>query len=174
MKVTTIEMRGLLTGKCVPRDMKVNEDLAQYFVRKFEDHAAEVARLNEQVRALAAENADLKESRSVLAENSLETCNAIFSAGYHNADIQRGLMQSTGNGNKYPNPIKTLVDEALRPLETPATDAILNEVRAQAIEGFMAWSDSHIEEGDEHEGALREVSKACKAYAARIRKGYLP
>ena len=94
----------------------------------------QIARLNDQLRVLAAENADLKESRAVLAENSLETCNVIYCAGYRNDDTQRGLMQSTGNGNKYPNPIKSLVDEALRQLETPATDAILNEVRAQGAE----------------------------------------
>lgn len=37
MKVTSIEMIGLLRGKCVPRDMKVNESLAAYLVRQFDD-----------------------------------------------------------------------------------------------------------------------------------------
>ncbi len=35
MKITENEMRGLLTGKCVPGDMKVNEGLPAYLVRKF-------------------------------------------------------------------------------------------------------------------------------------------
>ncbi|MCG7367378.1 hypothetical protein MHZ90_14740 [Pantoea sp. ACRSH] len=35
MKITENEMRGLLTGKCVPGDMKVNEELPAYLVRKF-------------------------------------------------------------------------------------------------------------------------------------------
>lgn len=37
MKVTEHEMRGLLTGKCVPADMLVNEELPAYVVRKFAD-----------------------------------------------------------------------------------------------------------------------------------------
>lgn len=37
MKVTEHEMRGLLTGKCVPADMLVNEELPAYLVRKFAD-----------------------------------------------------------------------------------------------------------------------------------------
>lgn len=33
--MTLIEMEGFLRGKCVPRDMLVNESNAQYLVRKF-------------------------------------------------------------------------------------------------------------------------------------------
>lgn len=83
--------------------------------------------------ALAAENAALKISRALLAENTLETCNSIASAGFRHEAIMRGLMASTGNGNKYPKPITTLVDEALREIETPATDAYLNSVRAEGL-----------------------------------------
>lgn len=35
MNITEHEMRGLLTGKCVPGDMQVNEELPAYLVRKF-------------------------------------------------------------------------------------------------------------------------------------------
>lgn len=28
MKITEHEMRGLLTGKCIPRDMKVKEEIS--------------------------------------------------------------------------------------------------------------------------------------------------
>lgn len=31
------EMQGLLSGKCLPGDMKVNESLAEYLLRKLED-----------------------------------------------------------------------------------------------------------------------------------------
>ncbi|EOC0210446.1 hypothetical protein ACI0YR_003933 [Cronobacter dublinensis] len=97
---------------------------------------AELSEKTKQCEAMAAENAALKSSRAVLAENTFEACNAIASAGFSHEAIMRGLYESTGNGNKYPKPITTLVDEAMRKLETPATDAFLREVQAQArIEG---------------------------------------
>ncbi|ELY3467326.1 hypothetical protein SMX26_001910 [Cronobacter universalis] len=86
-----------------------------------------------QCEQLAAENTALKASRAVLAENTFEACNAIASSGFSHEAIMRGLYESTGNGNKYPKPITTLVDEAMRKLETPATDAFLREVQADAI-----------------------------------------
>lgn len=53
MSFSENEMRGLLTGKCIPGDMKVNEELPAYLVRKFDA-------LQEQVQKLAAENMELK------------------------------------------------------------------------------------------------------------------
>ncbi|AVJ78502.1 hypothetical protein [Enterobacter hormaechei] len=47
------EMEGFLRGKCIPRDLKVNETNAEYLVRKFAEADAKCA-------ALAAENAGLK------------------------------------------------------------------------------------------------------------------
>jgi len=34
-QMTLIEMDGFLKGKCIPRDLKVNETNAEYLVRKF-------------------------------------------------------------------------------------------------------------------------------------------
>lgn len=127
MNITEHEVRGLLTGKCLPGDMRLNEELPAYLVRKFSE-------LKAQRDALAAENAAVKSSRAVLAENTLEACNAIASAGFRNEAIMRGLMASTGNGNKYPKPITTLVDEALRKIETPAIAAYLNSVRESFVD----------------------------------------
>ncbi|WP_324030127.1 hypothetical protein GC087_07160 [Pantoea sp. JZ2] len=55
MKITEREMRGLLTGKCLPGDMRINEDLPAYLVRKFDE-------LQQKLDALAAENTYLKDS----------------------------------------------------------------------------------------------------------------
>ncbi|HBZ9667469.1 TPA: hypothetical protein MNC65_003523 [Klebsiella pneumoniae] len=83
---------------------------------------------------LAAENVELKSSRAILAENALESCNSIACAGFRHEAIMRGLYASTGNGNKYPKPITTLVDEAMRKLETPATDRIVAGIKADGVE----------------------------------------
>lgn len=37
MKITEHEMRGLLAGKCLPGDMRLNEDLPSYLVRKVDE-----------------------------------------------------------------------------------------------------------------------------------------
>ncbi|EAB3535741.1 hypothetical protein W979_18195 [Salmonella enterica subsp. enterica] len=52
-EMSLIEMDGFLKGKCIPRDLKVNETNAEYLVRKFAEAEAKCA-------ALAAENAALK------------------------------------------------------------------------------------------------------------------
>ncbi|HDS7127447.1 TPA: hypothetical protein QH389_004516 [Escherichia coli] len=51
-QMSLIEMDGFLKGKCIPRDLKVNETNAEYLVRKFAEAEAKCA-------ALAAENAGL-------------------------------------------------------------------------------------------------------------------
>ena len=50
MRMNVFEMEGFLRGKCVPRDLKVNETNAEYLVRKFAEAEAKCA-------ALAVENA---------------------------------------------------------------------------------------------------------------------
>ena len=99
----------------------------------YEDYAE----LEAKCAALVAENSILNLSRSVLSENVLEACNAIASAGFRNEAIMKGFYASTGNGNKYPNPISTMVDEALSELSIPATDAFLAEIERKAIRKFI-------------------------------------
>lgn len=132
------EMEGFLRGKCLPGDLKVNESNAEYLVRKLNavselkgeltaalatiEKCREITNcpsgvdLQGWLKKLAAENVGLKESRAILVENTLETCNEIASAGFRHEAIMRGLYKSTGNRNKHPKPITTLVDEALRKL----------------------------------------------------------
>ncbi|MEC9798910.1 hypothetical protein RCS97_02365 [Escherichia marmotae] len=60
--MNVFEMEGFLRGKCVPRDLKVNETNAEYLVRKFAEAEAKCA-------ALAAENAGLKHAMAVTLEH---------------------------------------------------------------------------------------------------------
>lgn len=62
-QMTLIEMDGFLKGKCIPRDLKVNETNAEYLVRKFAEAEAKCA-------ALAAENAGLKAGHSYFSYGS--------------------------------------------------------------------------------------------------------
>ncbi|MDQ9272662.1 hypothetical protein KJE00_22395, partial [Escherichia marmotae] len=58
-QMTLIEMDGFLKGKCIPRDLKVNETNAEYLVRKFAEAEAKIS-------ALAAENATLNDKMNRL------------------------------------------------------------------------------------------------------------
>lgn len=185
-QMSLIEMDGFLKGKCIPSDLKVNETNAEYLVRKFAEAEAKISALSEdhqkaiesikqadaavklaheKFSALAAENSILNLSRAVLSENVLEACNAIASAGFRNKAIMKGFYASTGNGNKYPNPISTMVDEALSELSIPVTDAFLAEVRAQGVEMAMEHMQSS--------GSLTfgDCYISLNEFAAELRKG---
>ncbi|HCH7866993.1 TPA: ead/Ea22-like family protein [Escherichia coli] len=238
-QMSLIEMDGFLKGKCIPRDLKVNETNAEYLVRKFGELESKIALLEVQLKlseaaerawessmmqacgedgpksvadkfaeleakcaalatdnekameamrqadaavklahekfsALAAENSILNLSRAVLSENVLEACNAIASAGFRNKAIMKGFYASTGNGNKYPNPISTMVDEALSELSIPVTDAFLAEVRAQAFNDLCSVFVKDATVAGLDDGDIVTVKDATDALlhcAEQLRKG---
>ncbi|MGV6105354.1 hypothetical protein ACVN40_16150 [Escherichia coli] len=108
-QMTLIEMDGFLKGKCIPRDLKVNETNAEYLVRKFAEAEAKCA-------ALAAENAWLNDKMNrLLVWPGVE----FYSSAWEFCNL---------DGN---DALEMMCDK-----ETPATDAFLAEVRAQGVEMF--------------------------------------
>ncbi len=109
-QMSLIEMDGFLKGKCIPRDLKVNETNAEYLVRKFAEAEAKCA-------ALASENAGLKavcEDRRTFIMNGVQL-------GY----IQVPTVET--------DPALETIRVAVSPQEpTPATDAFLDEVKTEA------------------------------------------
>ncbi|MBZ9504886.1 hypothetical protein H5960_24570, partial [Escherichia coli] len=134
-QMSLIEMDGFLKGKCIPSDLKVNETNAEYLVRKFAEAEAKCA-------ALAAENAAMHETieavRSV-ADNSSGI------AGWHlNGDIATW---------------EEILPE-INDIETPATDAFLAEVRAEARNEGINYTASRLAAAFNHgfiNKSLREV-----------------
>ncbi|EOI7765861.1 hypothetical protein ACMWJC_002252 [Salmonella enterica] len=123
-QISLIEMDGFLKGKCIPRDLKVNETNAEYLVRKFGELESKLETALRECRsagitidnleakcvALAAENAGLKKFCK----------DAAFDADYEaELGMERGGFS-----------------DALNEIKTPATDAFLAEVRAQGVEMF--------------------------------------
>lgn len=157
-QMSLIEMDRFLKGKCIPRDLKVNETNAEYLVRKFAEAEAKCA-------ALAAENAGLKAGHSYFSygsEHNFEwhkTAEEAIESAEATIDDYRGdacdgwseevdsicwgiIMQSSTKVGERPRneddccdpAIDTICDYALLPnIDTPATDAFLAEVRASAI-----------------------------------------
>lgn len=145
--------------------------------------AETIKELTDRVNALAVENAALKLSRETLAKNALETCNDVFSAGLHSPALHRGLMESTGNRNTYPNPISALVNEAVRELDTPATDAAFAAIEARSITAALDSCSEYLDTdcvmdrlgisyGDAELRSIgaMELCNALKSHAANIRE----
>ncbi|EIU5860859.1 hypothetical protein L5P69_000049 [Escherichia coli] len=137
-QMTLIEMDGFLKGKCIPRDLKVNETNAEYLVRKFAEAEAKCA-------ALAAENAAMHETieavRSV-ADNSSGI------AGWHlNGDIATW---------------EEILPE-INDIETTATDAFLAEVRAQAFNDLCSAFVKHASVSGLDDGDCVTVKEATDA-----------
>lgn len=115
-QMSLIEMDGFLKGKCIPRDLKVNETNAEYLVRKFAELEAKCA-------ALAAENARLKAA--------------------HPQPFGHEMMKALDAYEKYQDEVPEtgmlnaffILRDSIR-VDTTATDAFLAEIRAQGVEMF--------------------------------------
>lgn len=57
-QMSLIEMDGFLKGKCIPRDLKVNETNAEYLVRKFAEAEVKCAALAAEVEAVKSAHQD--------------------------------------------------------------------------------------------------------------------
>ncbi|MEI8448141.1 hypothetical protein WCU95_06840 [Escherichia coli] len=167
-QMSLIEMDGFLKGKCIPRDLKVNETNAEYLVRKFAEAEAKCASLaedqqkaiesikqadaavklaHEKFSALAAENAGLKHAMAVTLEHV-----SVTDAG------QAGVAAM-------------IINDALHHSETPATDAFLAEVRAQGVEQYAELFKSTVNMDIKHN---QEFHHGTVWFAAQLRKGVQP
>ncbi|ADT76016.1 hypothetical protein KHS99_003583 [Escherichia coli] len=167
-QMSLIEMDGFLKGKCIPRDLKVNETNAEYLVRKFAEAEAKCA-------ALAAENAGLK-------SGDMDEINVINRGGqaYCVKDgVQVNPMYARGWNDYRAKSLQS---------DTPATDAFLAEVRAQGVDAAIeaaknlvaqeyeckdfkaAQSDCCMHPGSDLVGKV-EMTEWLVDFAAQLRKG---
>ncbi len=136
------EMEGFLRGKCIPRDLKVNETNAEYLVRKFGELESKletalrecrsagitIDNLEAKCAALAAENAMLKQRTQQLIDIISNTDNDYCMCGSAmKGHVHSGCGYPTGMFDYYYN--QWLESDN----KTPATDAFLAEVRESAI-----------------------------------------
>ncbi|ENJ2506546.1 TPA: hypothetical protein IRA92_003097 [Escherichia coli] len=144
-QMSLIEMDGILKGKCIPRDLKVNETNAEYLVRKFAELEAKCA-------ALAAENTGLKSD----AMDEIKVINRGGQAYCVKDGVQVNPMYARGWNDYRAKFLQS---------DTPATDAFLAEVRAQGVEMLYAsraaqWADELLAELNEFATQLREGGAA--------------
>ncbi|HBA3716608.1 TPA: hypothetical protein MJG34_24970 [Klebsiella pneumoniae] len=144
------EMEGFLHGKCIPRDLKVNETNAEYLVRKFGELESKletalrecrsagitIDNLEAKCAALAAENAGLKAVESNLVRN---------------------IINDLGD-----------TEFQYEKVKTPATDAFLAEVRAQGVDSAI---NTVIAMMNHQHPVTSKAIDIMRVHAYQIRKG---
>ncbi|HFK9335549.1 TPA: hypothetical protein ACG2VS_003565 [Escherichia coli] len=155
-QMSLIEMDGFLKGKCIPRDLKVNETNAEYLVRKFAEAEAKCA-------ALAAENAGLKAAHP--QPFGSEMMKALDAYEKHQDEVpETGMLDAF-----------FILRDSIR-VETPATDAFLAEVRAQGVEMYADNLDNGADDAerggfDYAVKFLRSEASSVRLFANQLRKG---
>ncbi len=188
-QMSLIEMDGFLKGKCIPRDLKVNETNAEYLVRKFAELESKletalrecrsagitIDNLETKCAALAAENARLKTAHP--QQFGQKMMDALVAYEECQDDVpERGML----------NAFFILRDSVC--IDTPATDAFLAEVRAQGVDAAIeaaknlvaqeyeykdfkaAQSDCCMHPGSDLVGKV-EMTEWLVDFAAQLRKG---
>ncbi|MES1696628.1 hypothetical protein ABUT91_14995 [Escherichia coli] len=170
-QMSLIEMDGFLKGKCIPRDLKVNETNAEYLVRKFGELESKletalrecrsagitIDNLEAKCAALAAENALARKAVQafcdVVGDSTEVICEEI---GRDGVLVILEAMKATGN--------------------MPATDAFLAEVRAQGLEMYADNLDNGADDAerggfDYAVKFLRSEASSVRLFANQLRKG---
>ncbi len=157
------EMEGFLRGKCMPRDILVNESTAAYLVRKLNESATLKADRDAQQKradALAVENAALK----------------VAVDGFNQELYGKGFEVLGWHLNGDTEPLDNWFGENDWNPETPATDAALAAIEARGVEKLADKLDAEIEQFMSgaffyDEISSREaISKMVREYATELRE----
>ncbi|MEC6280719.1 hypothetical protein VXT02_20035 [Escherichia coli] len=153
-QMTLIEMDGFLKGKCIPRDLKVNETNAEYLVRKFGELESKLETALRECRSagITIDNLEAKCAK-MAAENT-------------------SLKQSEKEFNDFCREEFSEWEDDVT--ETPATDASLAEVRAQGVEmarnAMIDFVDGEVGPNKNVPGLIRGA-EICVSIAEQLRKG---
>ena len=119
-QMTLIEMDGFLKGKCIPRDLNVNETNAEYLVRKFGELESKLETALRECRSAGITIDNLEAKCAALAAESSGMKKFCKDTAF-DADYEAELGMERGG-----------FSDALNDIETPATDAFLAEVKTEA------------------------------------------
>ena len=165
-QMTLIEMDGFLKGKCIPRDLKVNETNAEYLVRKFGELESKLETALRECRSAGITIDNLEAKCAALAEENAKLKKFCKDAAF-DADYEAELGMERGG-----------FSDAINEIKTPATDAFLAEVRAHDLNAFIrhhsAELDAHIKNGgeqfDEKSVRIRDIIVSARLFREHIRK----
>ncbi|HBC5696642.1 TPA: hypothetical protein KEV39_004073 [Escherichia coli] len=163
-QMTLIEMDGFLKGKCIPRDLKVNETNAEYLVRKFAEFESKLETALRECRSAGITIDNLEAKCAALAAENAGMKKFCKDAAF-DADYEAELGMERGG-----------FSDALNEIKTPATDAFLAEVRAQGVEMYADNLDNVADDAerggfDYAVKFLRSEASSVRLFADQLRKG---
>ncbi|EHB7563742.1 hNH endonuclease [Escherichia coli] len=179
-QMTLIEMDGFLKGKCIPRDLKVNETNAEYLVRKFAEAEAKISALSEDqqraIESIKQADAAVKlahEKFSAMAAENARLKSAVTQQIELRAEIKKA--DRPPHADFWVQSICEAEEKVKRALEeTPATDAFLAEVRAKAFDDLCAAFVKHASVSGLDDGdcvTVKEATDALLHCAEQLHKG---
>lgn len=183
-QMTLIEIDGFLKGKCIPRDLKVNETNAEYLVRKFAEAEAKISALSEdQQRAIESiKQADAAVKLAHEKFSALAAENAKLKTA-HPQPFGPEMMKALDAYEKYQDEVPEvgmldaffILRDSIR-VDTPATDAFLAEVRAQGVDmarnAMIDFVDGEVGPNKNVPGLIRGA-EICVSIAEQLRKGVI-
>lgn len=189
-RMTLIEMDGFLKGKCIPRDLKVNETNAEYLVRKFGEIESKLETALQECRSAGITIDNLEARCAALAEDhqrAIESINQADSAVKLAHEKFSALAAENAGLKKFCKDAAFDADyeaelgmerggfsDALNEIKTPATDAFLDEVRAQAFNDLCSAfvKDAKVVGLDDGDiVTVKEATDALLHCADQLRKG---
>ncbi len=199
-QMTLIEMDGFLKGKCIPRDLKVNETNAEYLVRKFGEIESKIALLEVQLKlSEAAERAWESSMMQACGEDGPKSVADKFaeleskleaalrecrSAGITIDNLEAKCAKMAAENTSLKQSEKEFNDFCREEFseweddvtETPTTDAFLAEVRAQGVEMYADNLDNGADDAerggfDYAVKFLRSEASSVRLFADQLRKG---
>ncbi|EFO3047546.1 hypothetical protein DQ140_13565 [Escherichia coli] len=153
-QMSLIEMDGFLKGKCIPSDLKVNETNAEYLVRKFGELES---KLETALRECSSAGITIDNLEAKCAKMAAENIS---------------LKQSEKEFNNFCRQEYYGWEDNFT--ETPATDALLAEVRAQGVDmarnAMIDFVDGEVGPNKNVPGLIRGA-EICVSIAEQLRKG---
>lgn len=163
------EIEGFLRGKRLPGDLLVGESNAQYIFRKFKERDA-------LERELCMSEAKCKGYFSDAAVASLK-CDAL---AVENAELKelidqhaKGFAVCPQCSHEEPSETDDIV-ALYRSLETPATDAVIENIQAQGVEKLSEFAGKEYQRvvGDKTlQRKWKGIVLLCVDFASQLRKG---
>ena len=184
-QMSLIEMEGFLKGKCIPRDLKVNETNAEYLVRKFGELESKLETALRECRSAGITIDNLEAKCEALAVENAVIKSAI--PQLRDIDVDNDNMDDVSLAEDFG--FNHAIERMRRQIpETPTTDAFLAEVRAQGVDAAIeaaknlvaqeyeykdfkaAQSDCCMHPGSDLVGKV-EMTEWLVDFAAQLRKG---
>lgn len=172
-QMSLIEMDGFLKGKCIPRDLKVNETNAEYLVRKFGELESKLETALRECRSAGITIDNLDAKCAALAAESARLKSAVTQQIELRAEIKKAGRPP--HADFWVQSICEAEEKVKRALEeTPATDAFLAEVRAKAFDDLCAAFVKHASVSGLDDGdcvTVKEATDALLHCAEQLHKG---